>query len=563
MTAWLKNKGLILALILLIIPAFASLLRPGFFPMQDDLQAFRIHQMDKCFQDLQLPCRWVPDAGYQYGYPQFIFYPPLVYYLGELVHLMGFQFIDAVKILFILGYLLSALTMFLLLKTLFGRWPAFIGALLYTYAPYKAVEVYVRGAMSEFWSFVFFPLIFWASYQLIKTKKYKYMLFLAVSVGLLLTTHNVMSMIFLPVAFVWSLLWIYLEKGWKKSHLVGGGFLLGVGLAAFFTLPAILEKPYVHVDSMLSGYFGWQQHFVNLEQLFLLNNWGYGSSVLGPGDDLALSTGTVHWLVGLLAVILALVSWRKYPKWSYVAFIVAGSELLVLFMIHQKSSFIWERVNLLAWMQFPWRFLSVSVFLLSFLSALGIYLLNLRKWKIKLPYMGGILIVLVALLFYANFFKPLKWLDISDKDKFSNVSWEKQLTISIFDYLPIFATLPPISKAPEKPEVLEGQATFLSYQKGSNFQTGEVDVYEQSKIRLPLFYYPGMEVSVDNQKVPIWYNDCRNQEFCLGLITFELSPGKHIIKAELERTSLRLMADVISISSLLILLGGVLRYKRQ
>ena len=129
MVIWFKSNKFLVALILLIIPTFYTLLRPGFFWMQDDLQAFRIHQLDKCIQDLQIPCRWEPDAGYQYGYPQFIYYPPSVYYLGEIFNLVGFQFIDAVKILFILGFIFSAITMFIFLRSLLGSWPALVGAI--------------------------------------------------------------------------------------------------------------------------------------------------------------------------------------------------------------------------------------------------------------------------------------------------------------------------------------------------------------------------------------------------------------------------------------------------
>src|SRR3989344_1077112 len=130
-----KPYFLVIILTLLIIPTFVSLLRTGYFPMQDDLQAFRVHQMDKCIQDMQIPCRWVPDAGYQDGYPQFNYYPPSVYYLGEVLHLIGFQFIDSVKILFILGFIFSAWAMFLFLRAVFGNWSALVGAVLYSYAP--------------------------------------------------------------------------------------------------------------------------------------------------------------------------------------------------------------------------------------------------------------------------------------------------------------------------------------------------------------------------------------------------------------------------------------------
>jgi len=75
-----KNKFFwILLVVVFTIPVCRNLLRPGFFSMQDDLQAFRIQQLDKCLDDGQIPCRWVPDAGYGYGYPQFNYYRISIY----------------------------------------------------------------------------------------------------------------------------------------------------------------------------------------------------------------------------------------------------------------------------------------------------------------------------------------------------------------------------------------------------------------------------------------------------------------------------------------------------
>src|SRR5204862_151047 len=156
---FLKRHIYFILLTLLIVPSFISLVRPGFFTMQDDLQAFRLEQLDTCIQDLQIPCRWTMDAGFGYGYPAVNYYAPLPFYVGEMFHLVGFQFIDAIKILFVLGFILSAFSMYLLLKTLFNEKAALVGAILYTYAPFRAAEVYVRGALGEFLAFIFFPLI--------------------------------------------------------------------------------------------------------------------------------------------------------------------------------------------------------------------------------------------------------------------------------------------------------------------------------------------------------------------------------------------------------------------
>lgn len=541
-------------LLLLITPIFISLVRPGFFPMQDDLQAFRVHQMYECFKDYQIPCRFVPDAGYQYGYPQFNYYPPSVYYLGATLHLLGFQIIDSVKILFILGYILSALTMYLMLRSLVPIWPALVGSLLYSYIPYKAVEVYVRGALSEFWALVIFPLIFWSIVRLIRSGKLQYLLWLALSTGGLLLTHNLMSMIFLPLALIWGLTWLYLEKRWDLLPKLTLGALLGVGLASFFTLPVVFEGQYVHIESLLGGYFDYRQHFVDLEQLFISNHWGFGSSYLGPGDDLSLSTGQIQALLSMAGLLAVPLVSRKQPKLALVYLGVFFLEMLVLFLTHQRSSFIWEYVGILSWLQFPWRLLADSIFLLATLSALTVYfieLLEIKLRRVKLSVIVGVLAVGLAIYLHLPFFQPKDWLTLTDQEKFSGYLWEKQLTISIFDYLPIYAVLPPITKALEVPEVLEGKVQFLDYRKRSYYQQGQVLVKSESRLRLPFFDFPGMIASIDGRVVDHWHDDCRDQEFCLGLVTFKVPEGKHIIKAEIKNTPVRTVGDSLTVVSLI------------
>ena len=71
-------------LLILIIPTFSFLLQPGmYWNMHDDMQMIRQFEMEKCFQDRQIPCRWAPDVGYGYGLPLFNYYPPLPYLIGQ------------------------------------------------------------------------------------------------------------------------------------------------------------------------------------------------------------------------------------------------------------------------------------------------------------------------------------------------------------------------------------------------------------------------------------------------------------------------------------------------
>lgn len=537
--------------------------------MQDDMQVFRLQQMDKCFQDHQIPCRWIPDGGYQYGYPQFNFYAPGVYYLGEVIHLLGFQFIDTVKILFILGIILSSVTAFIFFRCLFGNWPAFVGVALYTYAPFRAVEIYVRGSLSEFWSFVFFPLIFWASYQLVKTARLKYLVWLSFSLGFLFLTHNLMSFLFLPLLFLWlfyflwpSQTWLWQEKKWKNLYQISIALVLGFGLASFFLLPMLLERSFVHLESMIGGYFDFRQHFVTVNELFLSNHFGYGSSVLGPNDDLSLSVGIIQWIGGLLSIFLAVLLRKKFPQQTKLVLLLGATEMIVLFLMHQRSTFIWEKLTLLAWIQFPWRLLALSGFLLSTLSAAAVYLSRQFRGQ-KTAISLSVVMIFAVYLLQGIFFQPQAWLNITDQDKFSGQSWEKQLTASIFDYLPIYAKLPPNRKASPKPEIISGQAEFINYQKKSDYQKGELIVTKSAKIRLPLFDFPGMKVYVDGKEANFSHDDCRFEDYCFGLISFDLSPGKHIIEARLTDTDVRTIGNLVSFLSLFLLIALLYLYEKK
>ena len=168
----------------------------------------------------------------------------------------------------------------------------------------------------------------------------------------------------------------------------------------------------------------------------------------------------------------------------------------------------------------------------------------------------------MAILVNINFYTPREWYNITDKEKFSGESWEKQLTISIFDYLPIYATLPPVVKAPDIPEVLEGDVDIVEYKKYSDKQIGVIIVNDNAILRAPLFAFPGMEVTSNGEVVEHRNDDCRDQEFCLGLITFNLDKGKHNIIIELKDTMARKVGNIVTLFSI-IYVGVLIFYDKD
>src|SRR3990167_8659822 len=150
----------LLAVLIITIPAYISLLNPFYFSMHDMQQIARLYLLDKGIQQGYLFSRWVDILGFNFGYPLFNFYPPFVYYLAELFHLVGVSLTQSIKLVFILGFILSAVGMYLLARRHLGRAAGFLAAVLYTYFSYHAVLIYVRGALAEFFTLSLLPVLF-------------------------------------------------------------------------------------------------------------------------------------------------------------------------------------------------------------------------------------------------------------------------------------------------------------------------------------------------------------------------------------------------------------------
>ena len=103
-------------ILLFSLLASRALFKPGYFPMHDDLQMMRQLELEKCFLDGQIPCRWVPDMGFGFGMPLFNFYPPLPYLIGEVFRLLGFYFTTTARLTFALSIFGSGVAMYYLAK---------------------------------------------------------------------------------------------------------------------------------------------------------------------------------------------------------------------------------------------------------------------------------------------------------------------------------------------------------------------------------------------------------------------------------------------------------------
>lgn len=538
------HKEFFLSLIL-VLSLLWPLVTAPFFSHHDDVQVIRLHQMNKCFMDKQIPCRWVPDLGGQYGYPIFNYYAPLPYYFGELVYLLTGSLIISVKLMFALSFVGSFILMYLFARKFWGELGGTVSALFYAYAPYHALDFYVRGAMGEMWALMAFPGIVWSLTKLWEKPNLSNLLLLSSFSALLFTSHNLSMIIFIPLLLALLVFLLINKKSYNFLGLVIGSFSLAILLSSFYLLPMVVEKRLVHVDTTTYGYFSFTEHFKGLRKVLLDRSWGWGSSIRevpgGERDGMSYQIGWVHLLGWALALYSARSLWHKNRFLGKLIVLLSLILAFSIFMIHPRSEFIWKLVEPLKYLQFPWRFLSIVIFLIAFLS--GSIFLALEKRKLWLWWV--LVVLVVALNFF--YFRPEKFIHVTEEQLLTGENWDRQIKRSIFDYLPIFAKEPPAELASSRYEILTGKAEIRDFTEGTNWIKFKADVKEHTIIRLSQYYFPNWIVRVDGKEINVEYMNNN-----LGLMTFILGEGSHSIEARLHDTLIRSFANWVTLAGLFI-----------
>lgn len=415
--------------LLLLFSAFAigPLLSPGyFFDAHDaDHSVFFLVQFDAAIRDGVLWPRWGPDHALGFGYPLWLVYAPLAYFLAEGFHLLGLGFTAAVKATWIIAFVAGGWGMMALLRHWFGRGPvgraaALVAGLVYVYAPYHLLNVYVRAALAEFCALAWFPWVLLAFDRVVQRASWSRVAVAALALAGLLLTHTGSILIFTPLLLAY-LAYALLRRGyraarrpldrvvqdagaqssrdaeetlatlglsspvrigwrafWQAAVRVLAAGLLAVGLAAIFLLPLVLEQGYIVQSQWVQGTYGYRLHFVHASQ-FLDPFWGFGYSddPVGVGDGMSFQLGIIAVGLALAALVISLR--RGAHRRGTTAFFLLSTLVCLLLMLPLAQP-LWDAFGPAALIQFPWRLLGVTAFTLAILAGSAVAsLLTLRR----------------------------------------------------------------------------------------------------------------------------------------------------------------------------------------
>lgn len=559
----------LITIIIITVLAVSGLLDNQYFTIHDDQHIARLYLLDQAIRQGDLYPRWVGGLGFNFGYPLFNFYPPLIYYISEFFHLVGFNLLWSLKLMIIGGSLVSSIGMYLLGKRFFDKKTGLLAATLFTFFFYRVITIYIRGAWAEFFAMSILPFVFLGLDNIYKNKNLKSIFLFCASLGLLILAHPLIAF---PTIFFIGLFFVYYffhsEGRWLFLKNVATGIFLALGLSAFFWLPSIIEKQYTLVDAILTHELAnYQLHFIYPFQLWF-SPWGYGGSIAGTADGMSFQLGKIHiYLVffSFASFLLYFFASRKKELLKIYLFLFF---LLVfsLFMSLTYSQFIWDKIEYLWYLQFPWRFLTFTGIFISLISAAGIYYLgkiikldnDVKKVLFNLLI---VFLIIITVVKYSTYSRPhdLKRYDEKKLTSFEEISWRVSKTSFEFSPYRIKTKKNELGTTTiglDKKDLIRESFTILSRDKGTTkvdtmadkFSKKEFQIESKKPIefRLNTFNFPGWQAQIDGKEVKI------NESNDYKLITVSIPEGKHKLLFFFKNTLVRTFGNLISLIAFVI-----------
>ncbi len=537
-----RKSDLLITAILIVFSIFAlrALLHPGFYTSHDGWHIVaRLYHFDQALRDGQFPVRWSGQLLGGFGYPLFIFSYQLPWFFAEPLVLSGLDIFTSLKLVFLITYCISGLTMYLWINRVWGKMAGFISAFLYLFTPYRFVNILARANLGEAVSFLFIPLIFLALFQLSKKPNVRYIIIGSLGLAGLILSHMLAAPLFLLPLALFTLLQLYFARKPKEYLLqVFLMLLLGIGLAAYYLLPALYYKPLTVFNDFYHGLY--LNHFTPISKL-LYCPWGYGA--IGTPGEISRQVGLVLWMTLVISVILMIVNFFKYKRKTsllnqtqIMGVIFVTTFLIAIFLMTKQSLFFWKMIEPYTLIDFPWRYLAVTTFSGSVLG--GYIVSQIQGWK-KVVIFG--FIIILAVYTNRNHFRVNQYTDIP----LSLYVASETTTNTDDEYLPKWVDRA-YAKKENMPLIDSNEIQLKNIIRKTNRIFVDYHADKNSTINIFVMYFPGWNVQIDDVKLPVTKGD-------KGNIKLDLPSGNHQLEFKYIPTPIMRMGELVSLMSIFII----------
>jgi len=259
----------------------------------------------------------------------------LPYLLAEIFHRIGASYLDSIKLVYALAWMMSGLAMYAFAQKLFSHAGALLAATVYVYLPFHIATIYVRGAFAESFAWALFPLI------LLTLLRHQ------TAYGLLLT-----ALLFLTqpgIAILFSLFTICIAIAFRPSSSVVRPVLTGLVLGTLFYLPTLLR----YGANIARDRFN--PAFVHPFQLFSAL-WDYGISTDSYLDRFPFQLGAVP--VGLVIIALVLATQSNAPtNIRRIVLVFLGAVIVLALFTFEITAPLWTLIGV--FVTYPWQLLAI------------------------------------------------------------------------------------------------------------------------------------------------------------------------------------------------------------
>lgn len=536
-----RRINLLILLILISILPIISIFRSGTYESGD----LTLHSvfLQSFFENLKegifLP-QWAGGLCGGFGCPVFEFLYSLPFYISSLFHVLGFSFLNSIKLLLVTSFIGSGITMLMWAKDQFGEKSGFIAAIFYLFAPYHLITLHFRASIGETLSFVFIPLIFLLTKKVITDPKIKWVVLQAISLTLLVLSHFATFISSLYIVLPYAVLLWFLKEPRRLINLkyYAISMILGLLLSLYKWLPSILEMKYTWYKFEGNGIT-----FVPLKSL-LISPTNFGFLFQGHHGELNLIIGHIHIILTAMLVVFILKKKLAYKEaaigvWLLLSFAV------VVFLILPQSKFIWSSLGFMENFQFSWRLLIIVSFITS--TAAGLVATKIKKNEI-----------IIALCAFAILSTILNWgnrkmvpLDPQAYDKHWSLYteyFEPNDPLYLFRYNKRVQKIPQLVLNRHKShlEIIQGIGNIKETKRTQTEHEYLVNARSNLYLSENTYYFPGWKVYANGKEIPI---NIKNEKR-FGTLTFTLDKELYIINTKFEDTQIRKIGKIISLISL-------------
>ncbi len=540
-----------------------------YMPGGDDLyfHLLRIEGMVQAWKSGQFPARIQPVWINDYGYPVSVFYGEGIYCLAGFFRWIGFSTQTAYKMYLFGINVLSFLVTSYSIRRIFGNQKiALMGGAIYTLAPYRLINIYVRAAVGEYTAMAFFPLILAGFYEILtRDKNDRRMSWALMGIGMtgliqshVLSTEIVGGILILTCfLFLKPLLW---ER--RVIDLLKAAFLT-VLLNLGFLVPFLHYYLSEDLNATQPGFGGWiQDRGVFLSQLLNLFPYGWGKDYpfsMMIGQEMTPEVSYGLGIVFMMGIFGFLYVWKENRQ-ERTKEMQLGKYCLIMGVILAWMSTIYFPWNylialtdskLLRTLQFPWRLLGPVSILFTMVCCVVLQK-GKENGRGKKNYGRMCFLMIGALVLLTGYFetsllRECEYVYVPTMERIDTFSW-----LGGAEYLPteVEANSDLLRQGEIKYEEFVTVASFD--QKGTtcilNCRNHADDTAE---ILLPLLYYSGYEAIDVDTGGPMEEKKGENGRICL------LLPGHYqgTVKVEFKEPFFWRISEVVSLISAIAFAG--------